>query len=35
MRSTYSYDDSSYTEETLEYVEDSKCLEDVHASHYL
>jgi hypothetical protein len=35
IRSTYSYDDSSYTEETLEYVEDSKCLEDVHASHYL
>ena len=35
VRSTYSYDDSSYTEGTLDYAEDSKCLEDVHASHYL
>ena len=33
--STYSYDDSHSWEENLDYVEDSKYLMGVHASHYL
>jgi len=32
---TYSYNDFHSTEETLDYVEDSKCLDGVDASHYL